>query len=142
MDIFNTIFNSITILLIAIAAISLIVGGVGIMNIMYVVVTERTAEIGLRKALGAKNANILQEFLIESVLVTVLGGAIGIAFGAFLSWVVTQVAISSGLSWPFVVPLYAIGIGFGVSAIIGISFGVLPALGAAKMDPIEALRHE
>lgn len=142
MDIFNTIFNSITILLIAIAAISLIVGGVGIMNIMYVVVTERTAEIGLRKALGAKNSNILQEFLIESVLVTLLGGAIGIAFGAFLSWIVTLVAISSGLAWTFQVPLYAIGIGFGVSAVIGIGFGVLPALGAAKMDPIEALRHE
>jgi len=142
MDIFNTIFNSVTILLIAIAAISLIVGGVGIMNIMYVVVTERTAEIGLRKALGAKNHNILQEFLVESVMVTVLGGAIGIAFGAFLSWVLTAVAVSSGLAWTFVVPLYAIGIGFGVSATIGIAFGVLPALGAAKMDPIEALRHE
>ena len=142
MDIFNTIFSSITILLIAIAAISLIVGGVGIMNIMYVVVTERTSEIGLRKALGAKKSNILQEFLIESVLVTLLGGAIGIAFGAFLSWVVTQVAISSGLAWTFVVPMYAIGIGFGVSAAIGISFGVLPAIGAAKLDPIEALRHE
>lgn len=142
LDIFNTIFSSITILLIAIAAISLIVGGVGIMNIMYVVVTERTSEIGLRKALGAKKYNILQEFLIESVLVTLLGGAIGIAFGAFLSWIVTQVAISSGLAWPFVVPLYAIAIGFGVSAVIGISFGVLPAVGASKMDPIEALRHE
>ncbi len=142
LDIFNTIFNSITILLIAIAAISLIVGGVGIMNIMYVVVTERTAEIGLRKALGAKNSNILQEFLIEAVLVTLLGGAIGITFGAFLSWILTQVAINSGLAWTFVVPLYAIAIGFGVSAVIGIGFGVLPALGAAKLDPIEALRHE
>lgn len=142
MDIFNTIFNSITILLIAIAAISLIVGGVGIMNIMYVVVTERTSEIGLRKALGAKKYNILQEFLIESVLVTLLGGLIGIIFGAFLSWILTIIAVSSGLTWTFIVPLYAIGIGFGVSAIIGIGFGVLPALGAAKLDPIEALRHE
>jgi putative ABC transport system permease protein len=142
LDIFNTIFNSVTILLIAIAAISLVVGGVGIMNIMYVVVTERTSEIGLRKSLGAKNSNILQEFLIESVLVTLLGGAIGIAFGAFLSWILTLVAVNSGLAWTFVVPLYAIGIGFGVSAVIGIGFGVLPALGAAKLDPIEALRHE
>ncbi|MEI6836025.1 MAG: ABC transporter permease [Candidatus Falkowbacteria bacterium] len=142
MDIFNTIFNSITILLIAIAAISLIVGGVGIMNIMYVVVTERTSEIGLRKALGAKNYNILQEFLIESVLVTLLGGGIGILFGAFLSWILTMVAVSSGLAWTFVVPFYAIAIGFGVSGAIGIGFGVFPALGAAKLDPIEALRHE
>jgi putative ABC transport system permease protein len=142
LDIFNTIFNSVTILLIAIAAISLIVGGVGIMNIMYVVVTERTAEIGLRKALGAKNSNILQEFLIESILVTLLGGAIGIMFGAFLSWVLTSIAVSSGLAWTFSLPLYAIGIGFGVSAAIGITFGVLPARNASKLDPIEALRHE
>jgi len=142
LDIFNTIFGGITLLLIAIAAISLIVGGVGIMNIMYVVVTERTAEIGLRKALGAKNFNILQEFLIEAVLVTLLGGFIGILFGAFLSWLVTLVAVSSGLAWSFVLPWYAVAIGFGVSAAIGISFGVLPALNAAKLDPIEALRHE
>lgn len=142
LDIFNTIFGGVTILLIAIAAISLIVGGVGIMNIMYVVVTERTAEIGLRKALGAKNSNILQEFLIESVMVTLLGGAIGISFGAFLSWVLTVIAVSSGLTWTFSLPLYAIGIGFGVSAVIGISFGVLPAINASRMDPIEALRHE
>jgi putative ABC transport system permease protein len=142
MDIFNTIFNSITILLIAIAAISLIVGGVGIMNIMYVVVTERTSEIGLKKALGAKKYDILLEFLIEAVLVTLLGGFIGILFGAFLSWLVTLVAIQSGLAWTFVVPAYAIGIGFGVSALIGIGFGVLPAVNASKLDPIEALRHE
>jgi putative ABC transport system permease protein len=142
MDIFNTIFNSITILLIAIAAISLIVGGVGIMNIMYVVVTERTSEIGLKKALGAKKSDILLEFLIEAVLVTLLGGFIGILFGAFLSWLVTLVAIQSGLAWTFIVPLYAIGIGFGISGLIGIGFGVLPAVNASKLDPIEALRHE
>jgi putative ABC transport system permease protein len=142
MDIFNTIFNGITILLIAIAAISLIVGGVGIMNIMYVIVTERTSEIGLKKALGAKRRDILMEFLIESVLVTLLGGFIGILFGAFLSWLVALVATASGLDWIFTVPFYAIGIGFGISALIGIGFGVLPAINAAKLDPIEALTHE
>lgn len=142
MDIFNTIFGGITILLIAIAAISLIVGGVGIMNIMYVVVTERTAEIGLRKALGAKNSNILQEFLVEAIMVTLFGGVIGVLFGAFLSWVLTAIAVSNGLDWIFVLPLYAVAIGFGVSAIIGIGFGVLPAVNASKLDPIEALRHE
>lgn len=142
MDIFNTIFNSITILLIAIAAISLIVGGVGIMNVMYVVVTERTAEIGLKKALGAKRRDILWEFLIESVLVTLLGGAVGILFGAFLTWILTSVAVAYGLAWSFIVPFYAIAIGFGVSAIIGIGFGVFPAVNAAKLDPIEALNHE
>ena len=142
MGIFNTIFNGITLLLIAIAAISLIVGGVGIMNIMYVVVTERTAEIGLKKALGAKNSDILTEFLIESVLVTLIGGFVGILFGALLAWVLSLVATASGLAWVFTVPLYAIGIGFGVSAVIGIGFGVLPARNAAKLDPIEALGHE
>ena len=142
MDTFNTIFNGITILLIAIAAISLIVGGVGIMNIMYVVVTERTAEIGLKKALGAKDADILREFLVESVVVTVLGGAVGILLGALLSWLVSVIAIQNGLAWKFVMPFYAVLIGFGVSAVIGISFGVLPARSAAKLDPISALSHE
>lgn len=139
---FNTIFGGITILLIAIASISLVVGGVGIMNIMYVVVTERTAEIGLKKALGAKNADILNEFLIESVLVTILGGIIGIILGGFLAWLVALVATASGLTWVFSVPPYAIAIGFGVSAAIGISFGVLPARSAARLDPVDAMRYE
>jgi len=142
MEIYNTIFNGITILLIAIAGISLVVGGVGIMNIMYVVVTERTAEIGLKKALGATGSNILIEFLVESVLVTVLGGIIGIILGAGLSWVVAVIAKSFGLLWTYTVPFYAIVIAVGVSGAIGISFGVLPARSAAKMDPIEALRYE
>ncbi|MFA5130872.1 MAG: ABC transporter permease [Patescibacteria group bacterium] len=142
MDIFNTIFNGVTLLLIAIAAISLVVGGVGIMNIMYVVVTERTAEIGLKKALGADNRDIMLEFLIESVMVTILGGAVGILFGAALSWLLSVIAIANGLAWTFLVPWYAIAIGFGVSAVIGIGFGVLPARTAAKLNPIEALGHE
>ncbi len=142
LDIYNTIFNGITILLIAIASISLIVGGVGIMNIMYVVVTERTAEIGLKKALGATNSDILKEFLIESVLVTILGGIIGVLFGSLLSWLLAIIATANGLTWVFTVPLYAIAIAVGVSAAIGISFGVLPARSAAKLDPIEALRYE
>ncbi len=142
LDTFNTIFDGITYLLIAIAAISLLVGGVGIMNIMYVVVTERTAEIGLKKALGAKEKDILSEFLIEAVLVTLVGGVIGIIFGASLGYVVSLVAQSANLAWGFSVPLYSIALGFGVSAIIGISFGVFPARSAAKMDPIEALRYE
>jgi len=142
LETFNTIFNGITALLIAIAAIALVVGGVGIMNIMYVIVTERTAEIGLKKALGAKSSDILSEFLVEAVLVTLIGGAAGILFGAFLAWIVSLVASSAGLSWVFVVPFYAVALGFGVSALIGISFGVLPARSAAKLDPVEAMRYE
>lgn len=142
LDIFNTIFNGITYLLIAIAAISLLVGGVGIMNIMYVVVTERTSEIGLKKALGARGSDILREFLTEAVLVTIIGGIIGIALGAFLGYVVFLVAKNANLAWVYSVPAYSIVLGFGVSAIIGISFGVFPARSAAKMDPIEALIYE
>ena len=142
METFNNIFNGVTFLLIAIAAISLLVGGVGIMNIMYVVVTERTAEIGLKKALGAKNADILSEFLTESILVTLIGGFLGIAFGSFLGWAISVIATSANLEWHFAVPLYAIGLAFGVSAAIGLGFGVLPARAAAKLDPVEAMRYE
>lgn len=112
------------------------------MNIMYVVVTERTAEIGLKKALGAKNADILSEFLVEAVLVTVLGGILGILFGAFMGWVVSLIAVASGLSWVFSVPVSAIILAVSVSGTIGIGFGVFPARTAARMDPIEALRYE
>jgi putative ABC transport system permease protein len=139
---FNTIFNGITYLLIAIAAISLLVGGVGIMNIMYVVVTERTSEIGLKKALGARNRDILNEFLIESVLVTAAGGMVGVILGSLLSWVVSAVAASANLDWAFVVPFYAVCLGVGTAALIGLTFGVLPARQAAALNPIEALQYE
>lgn len=142
LETFNTIFGGITYLLIAIAAISLIVGGVGIMNIMYVVVTERTSEIGLKKAIGAREKDILQEFLAEAVLVTVIGGVIGLVFGSLLGYFVSLIAQSFNLDWAFKVPLYAIFLAFGVSGAIGIFFGVFPARSAAKLDPIEALRYE
>lgn len=142
LETFNTIFSGITYLLIAIAAISLVVGGVGIMNIMYVVVTERTSEIGLKKALGARESDIMKEFLTEAVLVTVFGGVVGIAFGSFLGWIVSIIAKNANLTWIFSVPIYAVVLAFGVSASIGIFFGVFPARSAAKMDPIEALRSE
>lgn len=112
------------------------------MNIMYVMVTERTGEIGLKKALGAKNLDILSEFLVESVLVTILGGIIGILFGAVMAWLVSLIAVASGLEWAFSVPVYSIVIAVAVSGTIGIAFGVLPARSAAKLDPIEALRYE
>ncbi|MFZ2620961.1 MAG: ABC transporter permease [Minisyncoccia bacterium] len=142
LETFNTIFSGLTYLLIAIAAISLVVGGVGIMNIMYVVVTERTAEIGLKKAVGAKESDILNEFLLEAILVTVFGGIIGIVFGSLLGYIVSLIAASQNLAWTFIVPIYAMVLAFGVSAAIGIFFGVFPARSASKMDPIEALRYE
>ena len=142
LETFNTIFSGITYLLIAIATISLIVGGVGIMNIMYVVVTERTAEIGLKKAVGARESDILKEFLLEAVLVTVFGGIIGILFGSILAFIVSIIANSWNLDWVFVVPVYAMVIAFLVSGAIGIFFGVFPARSASKLDPVEAMRYE
>lgn len=139
---FNTIFNGITILLIAIAAISLIVGGVGIMNIMYVAVKERTAEIGLRKAVGALPKNILKQFLIEAALLTVIAGIIGLVVGAGIAAAVAAVANYLGYSWKFVISLFSVLLSVAVSSAIGLAFGYLPAKKAARMDPIEALRYE
>lgn len=142
LETFNVILKGITLLLIAVAAISLLVGGVGIMNIMYVVVTERISEIGLKKALGATPNNILSEFLIEAVLLTFLGGIIGILLGALVSYGISLAANAFGFAWAFSVPLSGIALGMGVSGGIGLLFGVFPARRAAKLDPMEALRYE
>ena len=142
LETFATILSAVTLLLIGIATISLLVGGVGIMNIMYVVVTERIAEIGLKKALGAKDRDILWEFLFEAILLTLVGGVIGILFGAGISYLVAAVAKAFKFNWQFVVPISGILLGLGVSGTIGIVFGVFPARKASKLDPIEALRHE
>jgi putative ABC transport system permease protein len=138
----GTILSGVSFLLIAVATISLVVGGVGIMNIMYVVVTERTAEIGLKKALGARNSDILNEFLLEAVIITLIGGIFGIIIGSGLAYVVALIAQSQSFDWTFKVPLISVAMGIGVSAAIGIIFGVFPARRAAKLDPIEALRYE
>jgi putative ABC transport system permease protein len=139
---FSTILQGVTLVLIAIAAISLVVGGVGIMNIMYVAVTERISEIGLKKAVGATNGDILREFLLETVLLTLVGGVTGSIVGVGLSFVVAQIAAAIGLSWKFAVPLSGIAIGVGVSLLIGLIFGVFPARKAARLEPMEALRYE
>jgi len=122
-----------------IAGIALIVGGIGIMNIMLVSVTERTREIGVRKAVGARRDNILMQFLIEAVILTVIGGGIGIAlgigFGALIASLIPQFP-------PAHVPMWAVVAGFSVSAFVGVVFGVYPAMRAAKLDPIDALRYE
>ena len=139
---FNTILNAVTFLLIAIALISLVVGGVGVMNIMYVVVTERIGEIGLKKALGARNNDILFEFLIEAVILTLLGGIVGIIAGSGLTYLVAKLAQSFNFEWSFVVPLYGIILSVSVSMLTGIIFGVFPAINASKLNPIEALNKE
>jgi len=143
LDQIGTIISVLTMFLSAVVAISLVVGGIGIMNIMLVSVTERTREIGLRKALGATEANILRQFLVESVMLTATGGAIGIAFGAGLSFLVS-IALSTfaGLNWSFSFPLTAAILGLGVSAFVGLIFGLYPAKKASEKSPIEALRYE
>jgi putative ABC transport system permease protein len=142
MEIYDTIFGAINLLLIAIAAISLIVGGVGIMNIMYVSVTERTYEIGLRKSFGATFSNILWQFLWESIVITILGAIIGFFAGVILSYAVSVVAVSQGLEWRFMISVNSVFLSLGATFLIGLVFGVFPALTAAKLDPVTALRTQ
>ncbi|MDO8664296.1 MAG: ABC transporter permease [Candidatus Liptonbacteria bacterium] len=143
METVGNITNIITLFLAAVAAISLVVGGIGIMNIMLVSVTERTREIGLRKALGATNKNILSQFLIEAVILTGLGGVIGIALGTAVSFGASFLLTHFlNLAWFFSFPLSAALLGIGVAAIVGLVFGIYPAYRASRLSPTEALRHE
>jgi putative ABC transport system permease protein len=123
--------------MICIAGISLLVGGIGIMNIMLATVLERTREIGIRRAIGARQSDIVRQFLTEAVLISMLGGSIGIAFGVGLSFV-----IGAAAGYSTVVTTISIAVAFGVSVGIGILFGAYPAVQAAKLDPIEAIRYE
>lgn len=134
---FSSTSEMLTLLLVVIASISLIVGGIGIMNIMYVSVKERTKEIGLRMALGAKGYAILFQFLIESVLISITGGLLGVILGLIATFTVSSVA-----GWPVSVTIFSIVISFLVCTITGISFGWYPAKKAAALDPITALRYE
>jgi macrolide transport system ATP-binding/permease protein len=129
--------KTMSVLLSAIAAISLLVGGIGIMNIMLVSVTERTREIGLRKAIGARRWDILAQFLTESVVVSAVGGIVGIILG----WLIT-LAISTFSGWTTIISLSSVLLSFIFSASIGIIFGIYPARKASLLHPIDALRHE
>jgi len=121
----------------SIAGISLLVGGIGIMNIMLASVTERTREIGIRRAIGARRSQIVGQFLIETTVLSTIGGLLGIAVGVFFPWLVEHFA-----GMPTIVPMYSIVLSLGISMAVGILFGIYPAIRAAMLDPIEALRHE
>jgi putative ABC transport system permease protein len=131
------ISQAILLSLVVISSIALMVGGIGVMSIMTISVTERTREIGVRKAIGARKREILWQFLIEAVVLTCVGGVIGIAFGSLIGLVVS---LASG--FPVALPLSSFALGLGFSASIGIFFGIVPAWRAARLDPIEALRYE
>lgn len=130
----QTIF---TYVMVAIAAISLLVGGIGIMNIVLATVMERTREIGIRRAIGARRWDIVRQFLTESVLISVGGGVAGIGCGFFLSWLIARAA-----EWTTIVTSASVVVAFGVSVVVGVAFGIYPALKASRIDPIEALRYE
>jgi putative ABC transport system permease protein len=137
LDASKAAIGAFTVLLAAIAGISLVVGGVGIMNIMLVAVTERTREIGLRMALGARRRDVLTQFALESVALSLVGGLIGLAIG-----LLGAAGISAVANWPFALPAWAIPVALGFSSLVGLVFGAYPAWRAARLDPIEALRRE
>jgi putative ABC transport system permease protein len=130
----QTIF---TYVMVAIAAISLLVGGIGIMNIVLATVMERTREIGVRRATGARRADIVRQFLTESVLISIGGGALGVGFGFFLAWLIATTA-----EWKTIVTTASVAVAFGVSVVVGILFGIYPAVKASRINPIDALRYE
>ena len=137
LDFYNQLTGATALVLTAISFVALMIGGIGVMNIMLVSVTERTKEIGIRKAVGATRANIMSQFLIEAVVLTGLGGIIGLIVGEIASLLMNRYS-----PLPAFVPLWAIGVGIGISASVGIIFGLWPAWKAARLDPIEALRYE
>jgi len=134
---FSSTSQLLTVLLAVIAGISLIVGGIGIMNIMYVSVTERTKEIGLRMSIGARGVDILLQFLIEAILISIVGGLIGVALGFTASKLITII-----LKWPTLISESSVVLSFVVCAITGIFFGYYPAQKASRLNPIDALRYE
>lgn len=142
LDIITTITDALRYFLTAMAALSLLVGGIGIMNIMLVNVTERTQEIGLRKAVGANNRNIIGQFLIETIIITLIGGVIGIIIGSIVALLASIIINHLGYYWEFSVSLMSVSLGVSVSMAIGLIFGLYPAKKASDLTPLEALRYE
>ncbi len=138
----TTITNALSLFLTSMAAVSLLVGGIGILNIMLVTVAERTREIGLRKAVGATNKNIMKQFLIESGILTALGGLIGILLGVIMSYLMSVLMNFLGYDWAFVISLWSVALAISVSVLTGVIFGLYPSYKASKLDPIDALRYE
>lgn len=138
----STITNALRLFLTSMAAIALIVGGIGILNIMMVTVAERTREIGLRKAVGASNAAVRNQFLLEAGTLTLLGGLAGIVMGVIVSYLISLLMHYLGYDWAFVISLTSVILAVGVSILTGVIFGLYPAFKAAKLNPIEALRYE
>jgi putative ABC transport system permease protein len=140
--ILTNITNALQLFLALMAGVSLVVGGIGIMNIMLVTVTERTREIGLRKAIGATPKAIRNQFLIEAILLTSVGGILGIGIGSLISYAIAFGARYAGYDWAFLISPTAILLALGVSVATGVTFGLYPAIKASKLDPIVALRYE
>lgn len=142
LDMLTTITDGLKFFLAAMAALSLLVGGIGIMNIMLIRVVERTREIGLRQAVGARRFDIMMQFLVEAVAITVTGGIAGIIVGEAMAALIAFVARQLGYAWPFSFSLSAVVLAVSVSIAVGVIFGLYPAAKASKLDPIEALRYE
>jgi putative ABC transport system permease protein len=137
-DQFRSLTSVVALVMVVLSSIGLLVGGIGVMNIMLVSVTERTREIGVRKAIGARRSDIVTQFLAEAVVLTSLGGIIGMLFG----WMVSRATRIAFPALPTEVPVWAVALGIGVSVGIGLFFGIWPASKAARLDPVEALRYE
>jgi putative ABC transport system permease protein len=135
---FHDVTAMVALVMVILSSIGLLVGGIGVMNIMLVSVTERTREIGVRKAIGARKSDIIVQFLTEAVVLTVLGGI----FGLILGWMISRAAGMVFPTLPTAVPLWAAAMGVGVSVAVGLFFGIWPASRAARLDPVEALRYE
>jgi putative ABC transport system permease protein len=137
MDLYNSITGAFYLVMVAISSIGLMVGGIGVMNIMLVSVTERTREIGVRKAIGARQGDILWQFIVEAMTLTGAGGVVGVAAGLLVGWLVD---VFSPLS--FAVPLWGVLLAFLSATSVGLFFGIYPAMKAARLDPVESLRYE